>query len=273
MKVNRGVMSRQKGFTLIELLVVISIIALLMSIMLPAMRRVRKQAKMIICHNNLKQMGNAIAMFAFDHNGYLNKGFLGPYGENTNHWSTAWEPYYGGDYDVCLCPSATKLWSDGYRGMPLSAWGVWQTSTTWVKKGQYGSYGVNGWICNKPKWFGLQDNQKKYWRRTDIRGGDKVPALLGAHWIDGWPEPTDNPSDYDGQYFTSLGGDNDMARFCTDRHDGTLNAVFLDFSVRPVGLKELWILKWHQLYDTRANPPDWENVGNGWLAEYEDFVE
>ena len=43
--------------------------------------------------------------------------------------------------------------------------------------------------------------------------------------------------------------------------------------MRPAGLKELWILKWHQLYDTDADPPDWENVGSGWLADYEDFAE
>jgi len=266
-------MSRQKGFTLIELLVVIAIIALLMSILMPALARVRKQAKAVICQSNLKQIGNAIAMFTGDHDGYLNKGNCPRFSKNhQDHWASAFGTYIGEDYDVYLCPEATKLWTEGHRGKPLSAWGVWENTSEWYKEGQYGSYGINGWVCNKPREEILsQDDYPKYWRRDDVKGAAKVPLLLGAQWIDGWPEPTDEPSDYDGQDFITLGGDNHMARFCTDRHNGTLNAVFLDFSVRSVGLKELWILKWHQLYDIYADPPDWENAGTGWMADYEDY--
>lgn len=47
-------MRQGRGFTLIELLVVIAVIALLMTILLRAMGRVRKQAKAVICQSNLK---------------------------------------------------------------------------------------------------------------------------------------------------------------------------------------------------------------------------
>lgn len=36
---------------------------------------------------------------------------------------------------------------------------------------------------------------------------------------------------------------------CMDRHTGGINVVFMDWSVRKVGLKQLWALKWHKEYD------------------------
>lgn len=61
-------MKRFKAFTLIELLVVISIIALLMSIMMPALGKARQLAKNTICKTNLKQIGYAVALYAQDNN-------------------------------------------------------------------------------------------------------------------------------------------------------------------------------------------------------------
>lgn len=48
---------------------------------------------------------------------------------------------------------------------------------------------------------------------------------------------------------------NGMRLFCIDRHDGTINGVFLDLSARKIGLKELWMLKWHKEFDTSGYIP------------------
>jgi prepilin-type N-terminal cleavage/methylation domain-containing protein len=64
-------MNGTKGFTLIELLVVIAIIALLLSILLPALGRVKEQARRVSCGSNLRQWGFAVETYSTDSDGKL----------------------------------------------------------------------------------------------------------------------------------------------------------------------------------------------------------
>jgi len=69
---------RKDGFTLVELLVVIAIIALLMSILAPALSKARKQARKLVCANNMRQWGIAISAYAAANDGFFPNNGIDP---------------------------------------------------------------------------------------------------------------------------------------------------------------------------------------------------
>ncbi len=116
-------MNREKrqltGFTLIELLVVISIIAVLMAVMMPALGKAREQARALICVSRLKDMGNAVSLYAADNDGRMVRSSSGAdYGYQ--RWWDALGYYYDRtktgtgvagsryDYELFRCPTEDK---------------------------------------------------------------------------------------------------------------------------------------------------------------------
>ena len=146
----------KRAFTLIELLVVIAIIALLMGILLPVLGRVRKQARMVYCKTNLRNINMAFLMYAEDNDGKThsspNQGIWYSYRssvsgvvkstdlidqDNPNaYWGVAYFPYCK-KVDTYICPSSRYMDDLGdYDNSEL----YWD-----------GTYGLNGFLSGRKK--------------------------------------------------------------------------------------------------------------------------
>jgi len=132
--------------------------------------------------------------------------------------------------------------------------GIWQSDVP----GERCSYGMNLWLYDPPAGYKNKNGQlelqgrllKDHWRTTDQHSPSRIPAFLDSMWRGGGPQYDTNdarPPDFNGQW---LGAGREMMHFAMDRHHGKTHSLFLDFSVRPVGIKELWTFKWHKSFNS-----------------------
>ncbi len=149
---------RHRAFTLIELLVVISIIALLIALLLPALGTARASAQQAVCKSQSRNIFVAFASYRGDHRGFhhdhrnwmrwirdgaprdprpmVDADTIAP-GHTLAYWGVAYVGYIGGDKRVYACPST--LAADDENGAGTNSDGPWAAGHV------YTTYGFNGY--------------------------------------------------------------------------------------------------------------------------------
>ena len=234
----------------------------------------RRRAKEAVCLSNLRQWGVMFEMFTNDNNGYFcDAGHLG---WKSGAWILAFRPYMETRTNLLRCPEATKRLPDG------KAWGG--PFNTYIMgaggigdRREEGSYGANCWIYNpRPGETAIQGRPTEWnWRTPHVKGANTIPLFADSMWRGGGPYEVGvrgDPPEYDGQW---AGYNHEMQHFCINRHNGAINGLFMDWSARKIGLKELWTLKWHREFDTTG---PWTTAGGitpehwpQWMRNFKDY--
>jgi len=177
-----------RGFTLVELLVVIAIIAILMAILIPALRAARDQAKRIHCVSNVKTLSLAWFMYKDDNDDKLVGGHIGtgnwvlsPSGDSVEQKKDAIRkgalfPYVGNTVDVYRCPADRRIKDPGqwaFRSFSIAGGANGESSSGSVQARKYSDikrpstkyifleeidprgYNIGSWIMNfnPPRWI------------------------------------------------------------------------------------------------------------------------
>jgi prepilin-type N-terminal cleavage/methylation domain-containing protein/prepilin-type processing-associated H-X9-DG protein len=263
-------MDTKRGFTLIELVVVIAIIAVLMSILMPVLGRVKRDARAILCQANLRQWSAIYTMYADDNQSRL------PSWKDAGYvcWPLLLDelwPYHRDTHEMFLCPMARKPEEENLEpgssqhGGPFTAWSLFNRKNNLRVNC---SYGQNIWAQYLSENEVSKSEAGKYWRTVSSKGAGNIPLILdSASWWAHTPKHSAPPPFEDRWTSGSLFS-------CINRHNGSVNGLFMDWSIRKVDLKELWTLKWHPKFDTRgpwtraggAQPSNWPN----WMRSLKD---
>lgn len=235
-----GMAIQKKAFTLIELLVVISIIALLLSILLPSLKKAREAARIIQCKSNLHNIGFAIHMYSEDNNGKIVSGCEKRY-----------SVYYDASFDVLLDPYLKTLspdFPDPHTGGAdfYNKVGFSQSSGLWhckSDKPQHRDFSYHAVGFRTPKHQRSYSMNKNVSNEVETWGGSKngwsaklinVPSyklLVGENW---------NPANFVRETYASAAWWGPGMYIYGSHSSDRFNYLFIDLSARTENYKKMF---------------------------------
>ncbi len=253
-------MKNKKAFTLIELLVVISIIALLVAILMPALGKAREQAKTQVCLNNNRTLRQALELYFANYDGKLL-----PYQDSYNT-KNLWMNSIAQSIDKVsanrFCTKAPYENIDLPNNPQNDYIGTVKRPWDWNPSGgvrSHGSYGINGWLYGPDDPYAASYQTRDFGNNAEsVKHGAEVPVFADCVWVDGWPLDTDNPTftkteSYLETGYYQGGMNTNMGRFWLNRHNKAITVSFLDGHAEAVKLADLWTLSWHKGFEPRTD--------------------
>jgi prepilin-type N-terminal cleavage/methylation domain-containing protein/prepilin-type processing-associated H-X9-DG protein len=241
-------LARRTGFTLVELLVVIGIIALLISILLPSLSSARKQANMVKCASNLRQIGTVAHLYANENKGWIPRDYNHGDQLKTGQYLFAEQfgKYFLKDF-VSIGHADTSIKRDEALKPQFARIEVYQCPSM-ENEEQALDYVVNGFQIN-PAYFGTGRAQPTM-NITQVKRGSEILYITEANANtakvpSGGPNnnPVPNYSQHDFWQLKHVLIPNAPERRIMEeddpRHKKQINLLYIDGHVETKGLKDL----------------------------------
>jgi prepilin-type N-terminal cleavage/methylation domain-containing protein/prepilin-type processing-associated H-X9-DG protein len=174
-------MKDKRAFTLVELLVVISIIAVLLAILMPALRKARDQAQNIACTSNMRQIGLSLMLYAQDNNGQSIWAVYGP----------PCDPSMNGVLGITLLDKYLGLKPNDRVNRRRSPW-FCPAGLAWTKKNQrrnydpmpYGTtYGWNACAIPYSPWMPGWGPPSHILNLSQLKHAGECAYIGDGHWL------------------------------------------------------------------------------------------